>query len=42
MRKCEKIIFNTIDKKNKHAACQAFLAEERALKQKGNKNAQNR
>lgn len=41
MRKCDKIVFNTVDLKNKHAVCKAFLAEERALKQKGSKNAQN-
>ncbi len=37
MRKCEKIIMNTIDKKNKHEVFKAFLEEERKLKQKGAK-----
>jgi hypothetical protein len=37
MRKCEKIIFNTVDNKNKHQVFQKFLEEERKLKQKGTK-----
>jgi len=38
MRKCDKIIFDTVDPKNKHVVCQRFLEEERMLKQKGKKH----
>lgn len=41
MRKCDKIVFDTVDPKNKHAVYQRYLEEERLLKQKGKKNAQN-
>jgi len=37
MRKCEKIIFNTLNKERRHEVCQAFLEEEIKLKKK-NKN----
>lgn len=37
MRKCEKILFNAIDKNIRHQACQAFLEEERKLQTKNKK-----
>ena len=38
MRKCEKILFNTLDKQTKHKVCQAFLEEERKLQVKNKKS----
>lgn len=37
MRKCEKIIFNTLNKERRHEVCQAFLEEERKLQIKNRK-----
>ena len=37
MRKCEKILFNTIEKRRRHQVCQAFLEEERKLQMKNKK-----
>ncbi len=37
MRKCEKILFNSMDKKRRHQACRAFLEEERKLQIKNKK-----
>lgn len=37
MRKSEKIIFNTVDEKQKHKVCQAFMEEERQLQMKNKK-----
>jgi len=37
MRKCEKILFNTVDKRTKHQVCQAFMDEERKLQMKNKK-----
>jgi len=37
MRKCEKILFNTLDKRTRHVVCKAFLEEERKLQTKNKK-----
>ena len=37
MRKCEKILFNTIEIGRRHEACKAFLDEERKLQIKNRK-----
>lgn len=37
MRKCEKILFNNLDKRTRHAVCQTFLEEERKLQMKNKK-----
>ena len=37
MRKCEKILFNVIEKGRRHQVCQAFLEEERKLQMKNRK-----
>ena len=38
MRKCEKILFDTLDKRTRHAVCKAFLEEERKLQMKNKKS----
>lgn len=38
MRKCEKILFNSVDNDVKHEVCQAFLEEERKLQMKNKKH----
>lgn len=38
MRKCEKILFNSLDKQTRHIVCQAFLEEERKLQAKNKKS----
>lgn len=38
MRKCEKILFNTIDKKAKHEVCKAFVGKDLKNKEKLNGN----
>lgn len=37
MRKCEKILFNILDKHTRHFICQSFLDEERKLQMKNKK-----
>lgn len=39
MRKCEKILFNVLDKRTRHVICQSFLEEERKLQTKNKKTA---
>ena len=36
MRKCEKILFNTLDRKNKHQVCKVFIGKETKSKEKSN------
>lgn len=37
MRKCEKILFNVLDKQTRHYICKSFLEEERKLQMKNKK-----
>lgn len=37
MRKCDKIVFDTVDKKAKHQVYQSFMAEEIKQKAKAKK-----
>lgn len=36
MRKCEKILFNTVNKKEKHQICKTFLGKDKKTKEKLN------
>jgi hypothetical protein len=38
MRKCEKILFNNLDKQTRHEVCKSFLEEERKLQMKNKKS----